>query len=234
VAATDAAGPLVPDVEGIVLYYAAGGTGYLLASSQGSSSYVVYDRLPPHAFRGRFRIVASGGVDGTEDTDGIDVANVALGPAFPLGLFVAQDGSNVTGPTIGNQNFKLVAWEDVAGAISPPLAVDTSWSPRWSTPPGACTNGADDDGDGATDYPNDPGCRNPYSAFENPACNDGRDNDGDGAIDFGADPQCSAAWDPTERQSGCGLGFEVALALAALRVLGVRRRRSARQYAQRA
>jgi hypothetical protein len=44
------------------------------------------------------------------------------------------------------------------------------------------------------------------------------DVDADGLVDYGPDPGCSAAWDPTERQGGCGLGFEIALALAALRL----------------
>jgi len=40
------------------------------------------------------------------DTDGIDVTATPLGPRFPRGLFVAQDGRNDG----ANQNFKLVPW----------------------------------------------------------------------------------------------------------------------------
>jgi 3-phytase len=43
VAATDRRGPLVGDVEGLALAYGSDDTGYLIASSQGNSSYVVYD-----------------------------------------------------------------------------------------------------------------------------------------------------------------------------------------------
>jgi hypothetical protein len=96
----------------------------------------------------------------------------------------------------------------------------------------ACSDGLDDDGDGLVDFPDDPGCRLPESALENPACQDGLDNDGDGKTDFdaglsalgagnedpdGADPQCIGA--PTknkERGGGCGLGFELAPVVAAL------------------
>ncbi len=58
---------------------------------------------------------------------------------------------------------------------------------------GACSDGIDNDGDGATDLA-DVGCASALGNIENPQCSDGYDNDGDGAIDFGADPDCS---DPT-------------------------------------
>jgi myo-inositol-hexaphosphate 3-phosphohydrolase len=38
------AGRLVADIEGLSIYYGSGGAGYLLASSQGSNTFVVYDR----------------------------------------------------------------------------------------------------------------------------------------------------------------------------------------------
>ena len=49
-----------------------------------------------------------------------------LGPAFGQGAFVAQDGHN----SGGNQNFKLVPWENIATAITPNLIIDTGWNPR--------------------------------------------------------------------------------------------------------
>lgn len=119
---TGAPGHLTADVEGLSIYYAAGGGGYLLASSQGSSTFVVYDRAPPHGYRQTFQITANValGIDAVSGTDGIDVVNLALGPSFPSGLFLAQDDSNPG----ANQNFKLVAWQDVAAAANPPLLVD--------------------------------------------------------------------------------------------------------------
>ncbi len=36
-----------------------------------------------------------------------------FGPAYPGGLFIAQDGHNGTKA----QNFKLVAWEDIVKAM---------------------------------------------------------------------------------------------------------------------
>ena len=116
-------GRLTADIEGLAIYDAGGGRGYLLASSQGSSSFVIYERAGANPYVGTFR-VADGAVDGVSDTDGIDVASAALGPAFPKGLFVAQDGSN-TRPS-ANQNFKLVPWEAIAAKFTPPLIVETT------------------------------------------------------------------------------------------------------------
>lgn len=115
------------DLEGLALYRTAGGGGYLIASVQGRSGYAVYDRSSG-AYLGLFRIAAAGGIDGTNDTDGIDAVNVALGAAFPQGLFVAQDGSN-TDPA-ENQNFKLVPWEGIAQAFEPYLTIDSTYGVR--------------------------------------------------------------------------------------------------------
>jgi hypothetical protein len=57
----------------------------------------------------------------------------------------------------------------------------------------ACANGMDDDGDGLSDFPADPGCDSAADEDETSAllpCDDGIDNDGDGLVDFGADPGC--------------------------------------------
>jgi myo-inositol-hexaphosphate 3-phosphohydrolase len=90
------------------------GDGYLIASSQGNSTYVVYDRAPPHAYRGTFRIGGAGSVDGTEETDGIDLVAAPVGPDYPAGLLVAHDGFNYDADgSRTNQNFKLVSWADV-------------------------------------------------------------------------------------------------------------------------
>ncbi len=72
----------------------------------------IYAREGENRFVGSFRIV-DGEVDGCSDTDGIEATSASLGPAFPKGLFVAQDGSN----SGGNQNYKLVPWERIAAAL---------------------------------------------------------------------------------------------------------------------
>lgn len=117
---TGSQGHLIAQVEGLTIYHSSDG-GYLIASSQGSNSYVIYQRGGNNSYIGTFQIVAGNGIDGVTDTDGIDVTNVNLGPLFPNGVFVVQDGRN----DIGNQNFKLVPWQDIALSVDPPLDVDT-------------------------------------------------------------------------------------------------------------
>ena len=57
---------------------------------------------------GSFQI-DNGKIDGTSETDGIDVVSSALGASFPSGVFVAQDGDNDD----GTQNFKLVPLDQI-------------------------------------------------------------------------------------------------------------------------
>jgi 3-phytase len=109
IAETSPSGPLVGDVEGLTIARGAAGGGYLIASSQANDSFVVYERGGSNAFIGTFSIVSGNGIDGAEQTDGIDISTAYLGPAFPSGVFVAQDGRNDGGA----QNFKLVPYERV-------------------------------------------------------------------------------------------------------------------------
>jgi 3-phytase len=102
---------LVADVEGLAISPQGADAGWLIASSQGDNSFVLY-RLPGMALAGRFRI-AEGLLGSVEDTDGIAFASGDFGPAFPGGLFVAQDGENQPRA----QNFKLVPWATVTGAL---------------------------------------------------------------------------------------------------------------------
>jgi 3-phytase len=118
---TDAKGHLKADAEGIAIAAAeAGRGGFLLVSSQGSSSFAVYDRSPPNTFRGAFTVEASASIDGCEHTDGLDATAAPLGAAFPRGLVVIQDGKRAG----QNQNFKLVPLDAVLRAFNPPLSLD--------------------------------------------------------------------------------------------------------------
>lgn len=62
-----------------------------------------------------------------------------------------------------------------------------------------CSDGVDNDGDVAIDYPFDTGCTSPSDTTEspNPQCDDKVDNDGDGKIDT-ADTGCSSSNDDSE------------------------------------
>ncbi len=109
---------LTADVEGVTLWRGRNGEGWLVVSSQGSDSYVVYDRAPPHQSRGSFRISGATAIDRATGTDGIDVVSVPLGPQLSRGLLVAQDDRN-TQPD-ANQNFKYVDWAAVETALTLP------------------------------------------------------------------------------------------------------------------
>jgi 3-phytase len=132
----EGAGHIVADVEGLTIYYGRGTQGYLIASSQGednsghtlADTFAVYNRSGNNEHVMSFRIIDNAAlkIDQVSNTDGVGVTSVSLGPAFPNGLFVAQDGHN----SDGNQNFKLVPWERIATATTPALMIDTGWDPR--------------------------------------------------------------------------------------------------------
>lgn len=98
----------LPDVEGLTIYPLSDNTGYLIASSQGMNEYVVYTREGNNDYVTTFSI-ADGAIDGTYDTDGIDVTAVWL-PGFKGGVFAAQDGKDTPS---GTQNVKLVPWQAI-------------------------------------------------------------------------------------------------------------------------
>lgn len=115
---TDANPDLRYDIEGLTLCKISDTSGYLLASSQGSFSYALFERTGLNNYLGSFKISSKGQIDGAEETDGIDVVYDSLSPAFPHGLFVAQDGYNldVDGQDIP-QNFKYVKWGDIESVL---------------------------------------------------------------------------------------------------------------------
>ena len=102
---------LVADAEGLAIAPAGRDGGYLVVSSQGDNAYTLY-RLPQVRYAGRFRI-GGGAIDGTSETDGIDLMLGDFGPRFRGGLMVAQDGDNAP----ATQNFKYVDWAAVKRAI---------------------------------------------------------------------------------------------------------------------
>ncbi|GIU67081.1 phytase [Candidatus Phycosocius spiralis] len=102
---------IVADAEGVALAHVGNQARYVIVSSQGDNAYAVY-RTRDDTLVGRFRI--TGGIIGsTEETDGIELITGDFGPAYPGGLFIAQDGHNAKGA----QNFKLVAWNDIKAAL---------------------------------------------------------------------------------------------------------------------
>lgn len=106
---------LVPDVEGMAIYRR-GEQAWLVVSSQGSDSFVVYALEPGYPLVGDFRVTAdlAAGIDGVSETDGLDVTSAVLA-SYPEGLLVLQDGRNRLPDA--PQDFKLVDWRAVAAVL---------------------------------------------------------------------------------------------------------------------
>lgn len=115
--ATGEGGRLTADAEGLAIFHGPGETGYIVLSNQGADSYALYRREGGNEFVGMFQVGANEalGIDGASETDGLEVTSTPLGPAFPQGLLVVQDGRNITPPE--RQNFKLVPWQHVVTAL---------------------------------------------------------------------------------------------------------------------
>ena len=110
---------LVADVEGMEIYHA-DDTRYLVVSSQGDNSYVLYkisdNTQPSLSFAGKFNVIANldKGIDGAGETDGLTVTAKAL-PGYPEGMLIVQDGYNRM--PLQPQNFKIIDWREVKKAI---------------------------------------------------------------------------------------------------------------------
>ncbi|GGF74131.1 phytase [Wenyingzhuangia marina] len=98
------------DFEGVTLYKQENNTGFVILSSQGNNSYAMFDRVTNKYIKSF--TLEDGGIDGTNDTDGIDVTSGSF-KDFPKGFFIAQDGTNMDGSVKKNQNFKIVDFRDV-------------------------------------------------------------------------------------------------------------------------
>ncbi len=89
------------DREGFSLYKCNDGTGYLVLSSQGNSTFKVYDRAGNNTFVKTFSAAQSDG------TDGLDV-NSASAPGFPNGFAVIHDDPGA--------QYYVYDWADIAGS----------------------------------------------------------------------------------------------------------------------
>jgi 3-phytase len=93
------------DHEGISIYKAKDGTGYILLSDQQANAFQIFPREGtgnnPHDHPMIIKVFTS-----TMESDGSDVTNVALNDRFPYGLFVAMSTDGT---------FQYYRWEDIAG-----------------------------------------------------------------------------------------------------------------------
>ena len=110
------AGPLLaPDIEGLAL---AGGVLYASGQNVAAPRLNWYNRYDASsgAYLGSFRISEGTVSDDCDQTDGIDAYDGYLGPVFPDGLFVCQDGFNDAPGSSGTQDFKYASLNLVDGS----------------------------------------------------------------------------------------------------------------------
>jgi len=114
---------LTDDVEGLTIMRD-GLEKYLIASSQGDSTYPVWRVVGAGAaatydYVGRFAIVdgqtaAGAAIDGVTHTDGLDAWSGPIGP-WPEGALSFHDDTDT--PHKGQQNYKIVDWRAVKAAL---------------------------------------------------------------------------------------------------------------------
>jgi len=109
-------GQINGDTEGLAILNHPEGK-LLIASSQGSSDFPVYNLSNKNKFIGRFSIGKYNEIDGVSRTDGIEIYTGYINEDYEFGILIAQDDMNmVTFDLDGvslqakkiNQNFKLV------------------------------------------------------------------------------------------------------------------------------
>jgi 3-phytase len=100
---------LTADAEGLTV-----GDDYLIASSQGDSRFVAYERTGRNRYVGEFVVGSGRGNDSVEHSDGAHLVTADLGRDYPEGLLVLHDGERT--PAAGDLDttgFAYVSWEDV-------------------------------------------------------------------------------------------------------------------------
>ena len=111
---------LAASVGGLAVVTQPGRRGYLVASSRGDNSFAVYGRGGEHDWLGQREVVDGDVADGCSASNGIEAVSTNLGPRFPAGVLVCQDGRNTPPGPAGNQNFKYVRLERFLDAGSLP------------------------------------------------------------------------------------------------------------------
>ena len=104
------------DTEGLAILNHEKGK-LLIASSQGSSDFTVYDIEKGGRYLGRFSIGTNNQIDGVSRTDGIEIYSGYISEDFEMGILIAQDDMNMEtfeleGVSLQakkiNQNFKMI------------------------------------------------------------------------------------------------------------------------------
>ncbi len=96
---------IVGDREGIGLYECNDGTGYLVLSNQGNSTFKIYDRQGDNKLL-KTIVPKDNNGNGGLGTDGLDVISSAAPPNFPNGFVVAHDQ--------GGSRYHIYDWAQIA------------------------------------------------------------------------------------------------------------------------
>jgi 3-phytase len=94
------------DREGLAIYNCPGGTGYLIASSQGNSTVKIYHREGEAGDPHKHTLITTIKTNGSTSTDGLDITNLPTSATFPKGFLVKHNSPG--------KQFVLYAWEDIA------------------------------------------------------------------------------------------------------------------------
>ena len=113
----DRNGYIVGDPEGLAILKQKNNKGYLIASSQGNSTFNVYQRNRPHKYITSFKVNGNQHIDGVSDTDGIEIVNMYLNENFPEGIMIVHDGKNTGEKTIPKENFKFISLTDIKSLL---------------------------------------------------------------------------------------------------------------------
>lgn len=150
--------------------------------------------------------------DNNPDVTPATVASKVSVDVDPGSYFIVVDGKGLatSGPFTLTVNLFVGQGETctMPGECAPGYVCRTvPGAPSMTCEEPVCTDGRDDDMDGHTDFPDDPGCTAPNDGTEEddcpagpncPKCSNDIDDDGDLLIDFGMDPSCSSASSPSE------------------------------------
>ena len=114
-------GQISGDAEGLAILNHPEGK-LLIASSQGSSDFTVYNLNNKNEFIGRFSIGKNNEIDGVSRTDGIEIYTGHINEDYESGILIAQDDMNMATFNLDgvslqakkiNQNFKLVPLKQI-------------------------------------------------------------------------------------------------------------------------
>jgi 3-phytase len=124
-------GGIAEEVKGVALAQGADGKAVLLVSDVSAERLSAYD--PDGKLLGRIQVGAGQGVDAVGESEGLALATVPMGSAYPEGILVIADQDNDG----EHSNFKLVGWREVRTALA--VAAAEYADPRAASKPAART-----------------------------------------------------------------------------------------------